>query len=106
MAEHKECPFAKELTTENGGMCRHTGYYCTYQYESRCEVKKMHTQKQTNADRIRAMSDEELAEFLEEFEVCTHCKYADGIVCTFENPCTHGFASAMAYEWLKSEVKE
>lgn len=60
----------------------------------------------TNADVIRAMSDEELAEFLEEFEVCTHCKYADGIRCTFENPCTHGFASAMAYEWLKSEVKE
>lgn len=56
--------------------------------------------------KIRSMSDEELADFLEEFEVCTHCKYVDGIRCTFENPCTHGFASAMAYEWLKSEVKE
>ena len=62
--------------------------------------------KQTNADRIRAMSDEELADFLEEFEVCTYCKYCDKERCTFENPCTHEFAGVIAYEWLKSEVKE
>jgi hypothetical protein len=105
MAEHKECPFAKELTSENGGMCRYTGYYCTYQYESRCEVKKMHTQKQTNADRIRSMSDEELAEFLAEYEVCTNCQYLES-KCEFDGICTKGFASAMAYEWLKSEAKE
>ena len=60
----------------------------------------------TNADKIRAMSDEELAEFLESFEVCTNCEYADGKLCTFENPCTHGFATAIAMKWLQSEVEE
>lgn len=61
--------------------------------------------KQTNADRIRAFSDEELAEFLEEFEACDVCKYLDNNRCTFENPCVHEFASAMIYDWLQSEVK-
>ena len=60
----------------------------------------------TQADRIRSMSDEELAEFLKKFDLCTNCKYGEDVRCTFENPCTHGFATAMAYEWLKSEVKE
>ena len=87
--------------------CRHN--YKTKDCEPRCNMMCdgiSDYKPKTNADRIRSMSDEELAEFLEEFEVCTHCKYADGIRCTFENPCTHGFASAMAYEWLKSEAKE
>lgn len=57
-------------------------------------------------DKIRSMSDEELAEFLEQFEVCTHCKYFYNKHCNFENPCVHEFAMAMAYEWLKSEAKE
>ena len=101
MAEHKECPFAKELTTENGGMCRHTGYYCTYQYESRCEVKKMHTQKQTNADRIRNMTDEELAEFLDKFDsTCGMCIH-QGKCYVMNSKCRDGFL-----QWLKSEVKE
>ena len=50
----------------------------------------------TNADAIRGMSDEELAEFL-----LTHhrnpCKYCIG--CCME--CSEGLL-----EWLKSEVKE
>ena len=58
----------------------------------------------TNADKIRSMSDEELAEFLEQFEVCSHCEYMDKERCTFENPCTHGFATAMALKWLQSEA--
>lgn len=61
---------------------------------------------QTNADKIRAMDNIDLAEFLESFEVCTHCKYLDGTACTFKNPCTHGFATAMALEWLNEEAKE
>lgn len=64
-----------------------------------------HCKPQTNADRIRAMSDEELAEFLTEYEICTNCKYLAS-KCEFDGICTKGFASAMAYEWLKSEVKE
>lgn len=62
----------------------------------------------TNADRIRAMADEELAEFLEGFEACNSCEYADCAtgLCTFENLCTHGFAEAMIFEWLKSEAEQ
>jgi hypothetical protein len=48
------------------------------------------------------MSDEELADFLEEFEACDVCKYYDKNRCTFENPCVHEFAGAMILEWLKS----
>jgi hypothetical protein len=59
-------------------------------------------EKKTNADRIRAMSDEELADFLEEFEACDVCKYYDKNRCTFENPCVHEFAGIMIWEWLKS----
>ena len=99
MAENKECPFAKELTSENGGMCRYTGYYCTYQYESRCEVKKMHTQKHTNADRIRSMSDEELAEFLSHYMSCGYCDARNK-----EQGCKD--CKAELLQWLKSEAKE
>ena len=60
----------------------------------------------TESDKIRAMTDEELAEFLKKFDLCTNCKYGEDVRCTFENPCTHVFATAMAYEWLKSEAKE
>lgn len=67
------------------------------------EKSKYHRAKpQINADRIRAMSDEELAEFLDEItDLCNTregCKYCpiklnkDGF-CDIE-------------EWLKSEVKE
>lgn len=59
----------------------------------------------TNADKIRNMNDEELADFLEEFEACDVCKYLDNNRCTFENPCVHEFAGAMIYDWLQSEVK-
>lgn len=61
--------------------------------------------KQTNADKIRSMNDEELAEFLEQFEVCSHCEYSDKERCTFENPCVHEFATAMALKWLQSEAE-
>lgn len=58
---------------------------------------------QSNADKIRAMNDKELAEFLEQFEVCIHCEYSKKERCTFENPCVHEFATAMALKWLQSE---
>lgn len=89
----------------------------TCEYEKICEMPdfvrndlklcKTYTQKikKTNADRIRKMNDEELADFLEEFEACDVCKYLDNNRCTFENPCVHEFAGAMIYDWLQSEVK-
>lgn len=62
----------------------------------------------TNADAIRNMSDEELAEFLGEFEVCNVCKYlGDRGECELDSIflCEKGFAVAIAKDWLQSEVK-
>ena len=59
----------------------------------------------TNADKIRSMSDEELAEFLEKFEVCSYCGYMDNKICTLANPCVHSLAFAMALKWLQSEAE-
>ena len=52
----------------------------------------------TNADRIRNMSDEELAKFLELTEACG---YNDGSITDFKN----GHYMDML-EWLQAEVKE
>ncbi len=62
----------------NDGKCRAT---------SNCENKIV-----TNADRIRAMSDEELADFFFEspeieFTVCEYCQYFGGH--TSDTPCKH-----------------
>ena len=69
------------------------------------DIRDMWKQR-SNADHIRAMSDEELADFLEEFEACDVCKYYDKNRCTFENPCVHEFAGAMICEWLKSPTND
>lgn len=54
--------------------------------------------KQTNADRIRNMTDEELADLLKEAE---DCGYRDASI----TPITDGGYMDML-EWLQSEVKE
>lgn len=57
----------------------------------------------TNGDKIRAMTDEELAALIaNENDFCSLCAYKSDTLC-FRQPtaCTHGF-----YEWLKQEVSE
>lgn len=70
--------------------------------------------KKTNADRIRSMSNDELADFFFEspeieFEVCEYCKYFGGH--TSDTPCKHDMglclipAKNKAFkEWLKQPV--
>ena len=56
----------------------------------------------TNADRIRAMSDEELADVLGVgVGVCHLCIHRHVACCTKEIDCRTGIL-----KWLKSEVKE
>lgn len=58
----------------------------------------------TNGDRIRQMTDEELAALIaNENDFCSLCAYkSDMPICTKPlTACTHGF-----YEWLKQEAKE
>ena len=57
----------------------------------------------TNADRIRAMSDEELAEFLRDFRGCDTDENTC-IGCKGEQYCRAGHAGTM--EWLKQPAEE
>ena len=69
----------------------------------------------TNADRIRSMSDEELAEFLADSEIFSPCKncdfhFVDAMNDDCKAPdgwiCTKGYAAALIQKWLQSEVEE
>lgn len=57
--------------------------------------------KQTNADRMRNMSDEELAEWINTKSTCEQCAnyYKPEDACTKE-PCTSGIL-----RWLQSEAE-
>lgn len=59
----------------------------------RCDSRK------TNADRIRNMSDEELAEWISTKDTCGQCAYELECVC-MKVPCTNGIL-----KWLQSEAE-
>lgn len=58
----------------------------------------------TNADKIRAMTDEELAEWVRRYGDCilTHCCASDICVPTMEDMSCEDWV----LEWLKQEVKD
>lgn len=66
--------------------------------------------KQSNADRIRGMSDEELAKFLVGFNECEVCDQFDknSGKCNELSKfiCTKGYKELVAYEWLKQPVED
>lgn len=49
----------------------------------------------TNGDKIRSMTDEELARFLINFDMCIMCQ----VECAEEYPCNKGIM-----EWLRKEA--
>ena len=55
--------------------------------------------RKTNADRIRNMSDEELAEWINTKNTCEQCVYEPESVCMKE-PCVNG-----VLHWLQSEAE-
>ena len=73
--------------------------------------------RKTNADRIRAMSDEELAEFLIlspeiEFDVCRFCKFGNPTPSDCRGMCLNGYGACDAEsnadafkKWLKQPVE-
>ena len=67
-------------------------------------------EKNTNADKIRNMTDEELAKFLADFNECEVCGQFDknsgkcNELSKFS--CTKGYKELVAYEWLKQPVEE
>ena len=71
--------------------------------------------RMTQADRIRSMSDEELAEFLADSEIFSPCKncdfhFVDAMNDDCKAPdgwiCTKGYAAALIQKWLQSEVEQ
>ena len=66
--------------------------------------------KQSNAQRIRNMTDEELARFLSEFSACNICEQFDKRLdrCGADNHfvCVKEYAQAIIGDWLKQPVEE
>ena len=64
----------------------------------------------TNSERIRDMTDEELAKFLVDFNECEVCGQFDknSGKCNDLSKfiCTKGYRELVAYEWLKQTVEE
>lgn len=65
--------------------------------------------KPTNAERIRHMSDEKLAELITSGDlcaICPFCKYYGTESCYMENEGVHKNCAEGIMEWLQSEVEE
>lgn len=85
-----------------GCMCEHNGEDAFYEYDWLGEV--VNNPIKTNADRIRSMSDEELAEFL--VGLNEHCLAGIGKVdCSSCNGYCEDNCKRMTTNWLQSEVK-
>ena len=83
--------------TEMCGKCSRIANGDTDYYESICAFSE-----QTNADRIRAMSDEELAEFIEQVSTDSMDTISFGTK-DYEEIWEH---KETALQWLQSEVEE
>lgn len=72
------------------------------------------SKKKTNGDRIRSMTDYELASFLisADSDACAHCRFydaennADFEGCRLGEPCGREIAAASLQNWLSSETTE
>ena len=91
------CLYKKQLWENN--WCPVTCFYCTLWQESHCEHNKA-----TNADRIRAMSDEELTTFINKIVVCHHLRndgYCEKCPIHQAKPCDE----EGVLQWLKQPAK-
>lgn len=62
----------------------------------------------TNADRIRAMSDEELADFLVGYNSCQQCAFSFGWICAPDREDYSDFGKCMEgrKRWLQQPAEE
>jgi hypothetical protein len=61
----------------------------------------------TNADRIRAMTDKELAHLIGEFTTCENClAHSDVCEMEYDNPADVPSCEQIWLEWLKQEVDD
>lgn len=86
---------------------RENGLYCTKNNAHIAGIGGCRDGKEklpTNADRIRAMSDEELAEWLAEITDCADCKiytHATNVCMTSDEACACAWL-----DWLRQEAVE
>lgn len=100
MAKCKNCKHLKIDSSIEKKICFLIGEIGNPDEEISCACYK----HATNADKIRGMSDEELAEFMYDTATgneCCICGYKEGWYCKKESykPCSDGVLN-----WLKSEV--
>lgn len=93
----KRCPkcneplYTQHIDKVDKAHCHHCGY----------EGKFSGGLPISNADRIRGMTDEELAKFLSECVDCSTCCIASPENCGTEESCEKAFC-----DWLKQPVEE
>lgn len=94
-----ECPYTEKdcyTLRKMDGVCAYDGIFTEIEF-AKCKFRLA----PTNADRIRAMTDEELAKFLLEFEYHESNLYCMKLnSCTWDDPCADCLR-----EWLKKEVE-
>lgn len=98
MAECKTCANYTDFNEVDNGC-----YMCCKGLENNYKPK------QTNADRIRSMTDEELAKTLTDDIPCKMCGYWSKEISSCNAPfsflCTKGYAEALILQWLQSEAE-
>ena len=98
------------METECGLCCNR---YCdsagTDRFVAVCSGYTREPQPMTNADRIRAMSDEELANFLHNVVckfMCEYCKEYERIKAAYGHANCNGECDKAYLTWLKQPVEE
>jgi hypothetical protein len=74
-------------------------------YHAWCDMNGCDGRRMSNADRIRAMTDEELAEWLERIRQCCStdsCRITSGRQCPFTEVC---YSNKETLDWLKQEAE-
>ena len=106
--KHYHAPAWCEIKTLEGTMIANAGDYIIQGvngeiYPCKADIfQKTYTEDKpkTNADRIRAMSDEELCEFLGEYKFCDICEEGCDN-CTYNGDCDNRLL-----EWLQQPTEE
>ncbi len=93
---------------EKDGVCRKLSSDTDFQY---CVMGPCPEQALSNADRIRAMSDERLAELLISADFCGECEYCDKVgLCRYYEANPDGISDdgckQAAINWLKQPAEE
>ncbi len=99
----RECTRIEEIVTEAYKKHRGLNFYELREVINKIKdiSSEVSEQPKSNADRIRQMTDAELANMLDIYDVEEVCDY-----CAKHNTCCHNHCYDGILEWLKQEVSE